>query len=370
MKYYIHSLLYSVCLLLSSTAFAHQLSTSYLSLNKVESSETLNEFSGTWQIPLIDLEHKIAFDLNQDGNIAWHEITAKRAALNEFMYASIKISSTDEQACLIQSDNDLKLDNHFNQPYVVLPISVNCAEKSAIILTYSAFFDIDANHKVITTVNSQTRVISADQATQAFDFTSTSYLATFKQYVYQGILHIWLGLDHILFLIALLLTCVLVRKDSKWQGVTSKIAIFKHTAWIVTAFTLAHSITLTATAMELLSPNSRWVEFGIAISVLFAALNNIWPLVLRLGWITFAFGLLHGMGFAGVLGELGLSNDYQLLSVVAFNLGVEIGQLAILAVTLPLLISCRRYAVYQKWVMPAGSLIIALIAVQWSIERI
>ena len=163
---------------------------------------------------------------------------------------------------------------------------------------------------------------------------------------------------------------MLVRKNNKWQGIDSKVTIFKHTAWIVTAFTLAHSITLTATAMELVSPNSRWVELGIAISVLFAALNNIWPLVVRLGWVTFAFGLLHGMGFASVLGELGLSSDYQLLSVLAFNLGVEIGQLAILVVALPLLILARNRQWYQKWVMPAGSIAIALIAVQWSIERI
>ncbi|WP_394190219.1 HupE/UreJ family protein [Pseudoalteromonas atlantica] len=370
MKYCIRSLFYSVCLLISCTTFGHQLSTSYINLNKVESPSKPNEFTGTWQIPLIDLEHKIAFDLNQDGNIAWYEITAKRAALNEFMYASIKVTSMDEQACMVQSNNDLKLDNHFNQPYVVLPININCAEKDAIILTYSAFFDIDANHKAITTVNSQTRVMSADEATQAFDFTSTSYLATFKQYVYQGILHIWMGLDHILFLIALLLTCVLVRKDNKWQGIDSKMAIFKHTAWIVTAFTLAHSITLTATAIDLLSANSRWVELGIAISVLFAALNNVWPVIIRLGWVTFAFGLLHGMGFASVLGELGLSSKYQLLSVLAFNLGVEIGQLAILVVALPVLIWARNHCWYQKWVMPAGSLIIAVIAVQWSIERV
>ncbi|MBB1504264.1 HupE/UreJ family protein [Pseudoalteromonas sp. SG41-1] len=362
----------NLCLffMLQGTAQAHQLSTSYINLNAIDDSH----FTGSWQINVADLEQQVAFDLNQDGAIAWHEISAKHSAISDFVLTSLTVTSADEQVCTLTSDAPLQLDSHFNQPYVVVKLQLSCpaldTNHSAIAFHYQAFFDTDANHKAIVTINEQTRVMSKNNALQTFDFTKSSYLTTFNQYVYQGVLHIWLGLDHILFLIALLLTCVLVKKSAKWQGVESKVTIFKHTAWIVTAFTLAHSITLTATAMQLVTPNSRWVELGIAISVLFAALNNIWPLVVRLGWVTFAFGLLHGMGFASVLGELGLSSDYQLLSVLAFNLGVEIGQLAILAVTLPVLIWARNYHWYQKWVMPAGSLAIAIIAVQWSMERI
>ena len=90
---------------------------------------------------------------------------------------------------------------------------------------------------------------------------------------------------------------------------------------------------------------------------------------MRLAWLTFAFGLLHGMGFAGVLGELGLPADQQLLSILAFNLGVEIGQLAILALLLPILILLRNSKIYRNGLMPISSLLIALMAVQWSIER-
>ena len=363
-------LLYSVCFILSNVAYSHQLSTSYLNLDLVESNDEKRHFTGSWQVELADLEQEIAFDLNADGYITWQEITAKRTAIDTFSAASLNATTLDEQPCTISSSASLKLDSHFNQPFVVIPLNFNCAADSTFTLNYKAFFNLDANHKAITTIENQTRVLSAGYSTQTFDLTGSSYAETFTQYVYQGILHIWMGPDHILFLIALLLTCVLVRKNNTWQGIDSKIAIFKHTAWIVTAFTLAHSITLTATAMDLLSPSSRWVELGIAVSVLFAALNNIWPLILRLGWITFGFGLLHGMGFASVLGEFGLSNDYQLLSVLAFNLGVEVGQLAILIVALPLLIWARNHSWYQKWLMPAGSFAIALIAMQWSIERL
>lgn len=370
MKILLCILLYSASIMFSHVANSHQLSTSYLNLQQAEVVNEQSKLTGHWQIQLADLEQKIPFDLNADGNITWHEITTKRTTIDKFVTASVSAATNNGQTCSLISNAPLKLDTYFNQPYVVIPLNVVCPAGSPITLSYNAFFDLDANHKAITTVNKQSRVFSAGNSSQTFDYMSSSYMATISQYVYQGILHIWMGPDHILFLIALLLTCVLVRKNKKWQGSDSKAAIFKHTAWIVTAFTLAHSITLTATAMNLLSPSSRWVELGIAISVLFAALNNIWPLILRLGWITFAFGLLHGMGFASVLGELGLSNDYQLLSVLAFNLGVEIGQLAILIVALPLLMLARNHLWYQKWLMPAGSLAIAAIAVQWSIERI
>lgn len=370
MKILLSALLYCTCILLTSTVYSHQLSTSYLHLNKLESASEPYQLTGSWQIQLADLEKEVAFDLNQDGDISWYEITAKRAAIIAFTAKTLSAQLANGESCAFTSDALLQLDSHFNQPYVVVPLSLTCPADNAVTLNYQAFFNLDANHKAIATVNTQTRVFNASNSTQTFDITKSSYLETFTQYVYQGILHIWLGLDHILFLIALLLTCVLVRDGKKWRGITSKVAIFKHTAWIVTAFTLAHSITLTATAMDLLSPNSRWVELGIAVSVLFAALNNIWPFILRLGWITFAFGLLHGMGFASVLSELGLSSDYQLLSVLAFNLGVEVGQLAILAIALPLLVWIRNYQWYHKWVMPVGSLAIAVIALQWSIERI
>jgi hypothetical protein len=100
-----------------------------------------------------------------------------------------------------------------------------------------------------------------------------------------------------------------------------------------------------------------------------AALNNIFPLVLRLGLLTFGFGLLHGMGFAGALGELGIPADQQVPSVLAFNLGVEIGQIAILLILLPILIAARNYHWYSRFSMPTASLIITLIAGHWVIAR-
>ena len=353
----------------STYSFSHQISTSYITLNSKNDNDTnKSQYTGTWQINIADLEHTVPLDLDKNGQISWAEIKAKRSSINNFITESLNITQS-AQICPLKSEGIYQLDNHFNQPYLVIPLQFSCDDNEAITLSYSAFFKTDANHKSIVNINGVSRVFNINEAQQTFSFEQTSYLSTFNQYVYQGVLHIWIGIDHILFLIALLLTCVLKRSNKAWQGISSKKHIIKHTAWIVTAFTLAHSITLTATAMNLVSPNSRWVELGIAISVLFAALNNVWPLVLRLGWLTFAFGLLHGMGFASVLGELGLSSDYQLLSILAFNLGVEIGQLSILLIALPILIYVRHYTWYKKWLMPMGSVAIAIVALQWSIER-
>lgn len=351
----------------SSTASAHQLSTAYLEL-KTDSNDP-NVFSGVWQMDVADLEYIINFDQNQDGDITWREVLDQKINLDAFVMSSLLASQNGSQ-CAMSLTGALQLTHRFNQPYLVMPIQLNCFDSGAITVQYQALFNDNPNHKAIAAINGQPFVFSAKQPDYQFDSGSTGYMATFVEFTYQGMLHIWKGLDHILFLVALLLTCVLVRHEGKWQENQSSKRIFTQTAWIVTAFTIAHSITLTATALDVINPNIQWVEVGIAISVLLAALNNVWPVVLRLGWITFAFGLLHGMGFASVLGDLGLSQEYTVLSVLAFNLGVELGQLAILAVAIPLLLVVKPYQWYRKWLMPSGSLTIGLIALAWSVERI
>jgi hypothetical protein len=139
---------------------------------------------------------------------------------------------------------------------------------------------------------------------------------------------------------------------------------------IVTSFTVAHSITLTLAALHVIALPTRLVESAIAASVVVAALNNVKPVVLGRRWaVAFGFGLIHGFGFATVLAELGLPSDALLIALVGFNLGVEVGQLAIVALFLPLAYSLRRSTLYRRAVMLGGSLLIALIAAVWFVER-
>jgi hypothetical protein len=138
----------------------------------------------------------------------------------------------------------------------------------------------------------------------------------------------------------------------------------------VTAFTLAHSITLSLAALGVVSLPSRWVESAIALSVMLAALNNIWPLVYERRWvIAFCFGLIHGFGFASVLADLGLPQESLLIALVAFNVGVELGQLVIVGVFLPIAYTLRRTGIYQRVLVLYGSAVIALIALVWLIQR-
>jgi hypothetical protein len=190
-------------------------------------------------------------------------------------------------------------------------------------------------------------------------------------YCREGIWHIWIGFDHVLFLVALLLPAVLMKRDGRWAGGARVGAAFWKVFKIVTAFTLAHSITLSLAALEVVTLPSRWVESAIAASVLAAALNNVFPIVHERRWlVAFAFGLIHGFGFASVLNDLGLPQDSLLLSLFAFNAGVEIGQLAIVGVFLPLAFLARDSAIYQRGIVAGGSLLVATVAFKWLIERL
>ena len=139
---------------------------------------------------------------------------------------------------------------------------------------------------------------------------------------------------------------------------------------VVTAFTVAHSITLSLAALGVVSLPSRWVESAIALSVVLAALNNIRPVVYGKRWvIAFCFGLIHGFGFASVLADLGLPQESLLIALVAFNLGVELGQLVIVGVFLPIAFTLRATAFYQRVLVVYGSAAIALIASLWLVQR-
>jgi hypothetical protein len=141
-------------------------------------------------------------------------------------------------------------------------------------------------------------------------------------------------------------------------------------AKIVTAFTLAHLITLSLAALGIVSLPSRWIESAIAFSVVLDALNNLFPIVARGRWIAaFGFGLVHGFGFAGALQDLGLPSGSLALSLAGFNVGVEIGQLVIVAIFLPVAFALRSTWTYRRVLMAGGSAAIATMAGVWLIER-
>jgi hypothetical protein len=223
---------------------------------------------------------------------------------------------------------------------------------------------------------SHTAVLAPDTGVLKIKAGETSLLTQFGQYLLEGVWHIWIGFDHILFLLALLLPAVLVHaitlnNERRWTGVATFRMALTEVLWVVTAFTVAHSITLSLAALQIIELPSRLVESAIAASVVLAAANNLWPLVERRRWlVAFSFGLIHGFGFASVLTELGLPKDALVLSLLGFNFGVEVGQLAIVVVFLPVAYLLRNTTLYRKGVFVSGSLLTMLVALVWLAERV
>jgi hydrogenase/urease accessory protein HupE len=184
-----------------------------------------------------------------------------------------------------------------------------------------------------------------------------SLIEVFLRYVRSGISHIFIGYDHIAFLIALLLWA-----RRAWPIVK-----------VVTAFTIAHSITLALAVLDVVSLPSDIVEPLIAASIIWVAAENLFGQRLESRWrITFALGLVHGFGFAGVLREFGLPSDAIGIALAAFNIGVEIGQVAIVALAVPVLLIIDRIAsrgVRSPALVRAASLMIAGLGLYWLVER-
>ncbi len=361
-------LLLFIGLFYALSAVAHKPSDSYLSL-AVEG----NALVGQWDIALRDLDFAIGLDINGDAEITWGEVRAKHADIAAYAMSRLQLSAAGK-ACVVNVTEHF-VDDHTDGAYAVLRFKAECpAALEMLQARYALFFDIDPQHKGLLRLQYQgvtsTGIFSPDKATQEFSLRRPSKLAQFLDYGREGVWHIWIGFDHILFLLALLLPSVVFRQQKIWQAVGA----FKPAFWavlkIVTAFTVAHSITLTLATLGVISLPSRWVESTIAASVVIAALNNVFPLFSERRWmLAFVFGLIHGFGFASVLTDLGLPKDTLVLALVGFNLGVEAGQLAIVAAFLPIAFALRHTWLYRRVVLLGGSIVITGLALVWLAER-
>jgi hypothetical protein len=351
-------------------AHAHKPSDSYLTITQADSGA----LSGRWDIALRDLDFAIGLDADGDGALTWGEVRAKHTDIAAYALARLALRG-DGEPCSVQAGAQL-LDDHTDGTYSVLPLTIQCAATpSQLSIGYTLFADLDPQHRGLVNLRARglarAAVLDPQAPPQAFELGEANRWAQFVDYLREGVWHIGVGFDHILFLLSLLLPAVLVWRDPRWQPVHG----FKPAFWdvfrIVTSFTVAHSITLSLAALEIVALPSRLVESAIAASVLLAALNNLRPLVTGRRWlVAFGFGLIHGFGFASVLTALGLPRDALLIALVGFNLGVEAGQLLIVALFLPLAYSVRASGFYRRTVMIGGSLAIAAIAGVWLAERL
>jgi len=349
-------------------ALAHKASDAYLTIERA--GPTL---AGRLDIALRDLDNAIGLDANADGDITWGEVRVRATAITAYALPRLAMSSAGVRCPLVATE--LRIDTHTDGAYAVLTLAGTCPERGpTLTLDYRLFEGIDPQHRGLLNFidggRSHSAVFTADTPRRSVGGESAGPLAQFATYAEEGVFHIWSGFDHVLFLLSLLLPAVLVRRNGAWVACDSLRAATLDVVKVVTAFTVAHSITLTLAALAIVELPSRWVESAIALSVVLAALNNLHPIVANGRWVAaFGFGLLHGFGFAGALRGLGLPTGSLALSLAGFNLGVEAGQLAIVLVFLPLAFLSRSTWAYRRLALGGGSIVTAAVASTWLVER-
>ncbi len=255
-------------------------------------------------------------------------------------------------------------------PRIVVRLTARCpAPRDRITLRDDTVFDVDAQHEAFVRSRwggeGDARVLRRGRQTAPLG-DPPSIAALLARFLEEGVLHLVTGYDHLLFLLSLVLTAggLAVR-----QGM--RVAL-KDVAWLVTAFTLGHSVTLIAAALGVVVLPAKLVESVVAASIVFVALLNVWRPRARdsMPWLAFGFGLVHGFGFSSVLAELGLPAQARVLSLISFNVGIELAQLAFVARMAYPLAWAAGLCGYERWVVRGGSIAIACLASVWLVERI
>jgi HupE / UreJ protein len=374
MKFFVHVFLGYI--FFAPVVLAHATQNSFLQLN-LERGTQQTILAGTWEMSLKDLNIVLKLDTNKNGSISLPELAAQRSKIADYLLPKLSIKA-DENDCVTRELGG-SIKQNLEGAYLSLRLETIClSEPKALTVTDTLFFDLDnnQNHRGFLSLGVDNQVLTGvftpgDQ-TETLQVAAPNVLSSFLEFVREGIAHIWAGIDHLLFLLALLLPAVLFRQGGAWRAVPTWREAFLNVIKVVSAFTVAHSITLALAAFEIVKLPSRLVEAAIAASVILAALNNIFPVVQEKNrWVmAFAFGLLHGFGFSSVLAELLLDRRSLVSSLLGFNVGVEIGQLLFVALVLPIAFALRRGNVYQRGTLIGGSGLVVLVAGIWLAERV
>ena len=412
-------------LLAATQVHAHKASDAYVTLH-VDGAVV----DARIDIALRDLDRDLDLDTNADDQLSWKEVRTRWADIAALARTDIRLSAdgarctTDAADTPVTDANAPALTQHSDGAYAVLRTHWHCAAPvQQLSVEYELFAKTDPTHRGIARVSrgdagadapapqlavlspgngwhrfrlpmaasvtasspdTPLSVASAAPAPLAQPEADTAAVedappSSFLGFVREGVHHILIGYDHILFLLSLLLPSVWIRSAvtdprtgvarTRWLPSQNLRLALTNVLKVVTAFTVAHSITLALSVLDIVNPPSRWVESIIAASVVLAALNNIWPLISEARWkLTFVFGLVHGFGFASALKDAGLDKGALAAPLIGFNVGVEIGQLCIVALVLPVAWSLRGTRTYRG-AFAGGSLAIAGVAGLWLVQR-
>jgi len=371
-RYCFYFVVWASLSLFSKSALSHQPSDTYMTIIEVGN----DALEARWHIALRDLDYVFDLDTNKDQAISWGEFMSHSELVEEYAKKSFRLYNNKELCSYGHSS--YQIDKLPTGVFVLMNFTINCSSRLNLVdLEYDLFFSIDPSHRGIIklTVGNLTYPIVFSDVAQKKSLTVRSlYSFTyFLDYISLGFFHILSGFDHVLFILCLVLSPAFQSFSNKEKlGVFQRAPSFinRRLILLISLFTVAHSTSLLFSATGLMIIPSRVVESFIALSVLFVALNNIFGLLRR--WepvIVFFFGLLHGLGFSSILNIVGLPVTEKLLSLLFFNAGIEMGQLFIIFLAIPLLYLLARLPFKIMKVNYACSLMISFVATLWFFER-
>ena len=362
---------------LAAPAFAHRTGEGYIYIVADD-----NGLSGRVEATIEDLSKAISMDDDGDGEVSREEFDTHFAQVESYVLERVAVGTegADYPMQLVSYELlDVGFGTFAQMAFVTdgpdSPPEVVEAE-------YRLLYDAIPEHRGLLLIEHNVRtgqtqnesvwsaVFTPDEPRHSVDLNEPVIAHGFRSYLKHGVHHILIGTDHVLFILALLMVSVLRREGPGWAPVERFLPALINVAKVITLFTVAHSVTLSLAALGVIDLSPRIVESIIALSVLVAALNNIRPFFGDWTWsVIFGFGLFHGMGFASVLTHLIIEPALLVKSLLGFNVGVEIGQLAIIAVAFPVLFVFRKMTFYRKLLLPVGSAAIAIVAAVWFVER-
>jgi hypothetical protein len=363
-------------LFFQTTGWAHNLGQSYVYLQIYD-----EQLTGRFEIILDDLNKGLLLDQTENP-ITTDDLPQRLSEVQAYINSHLSFEADGEPLEIRFSG--LETLKAKGKVFALLDFTLidNRPTPDAIDIDYSILFDVDPEHSGMVLIeqfwrgqifNNESRpslIFSDTNRSQQLDLSSYSMLSAFLGIVKLGIKHILLGIDHILFLIALILPAAMIRKERHWEPVAKFRSAFFYVIKIVTLFTIAHTLTLSLAALQVVDLPPRLVESVIALSIAVAALDILFPIFKKkIGWVVFLFGLFHGFGFASVLSHLGVLGEHMALSLFGFNLGVEIGQVAVILIIFPTLYMIRRHAFFPRIVLRYGAVVLIMLSAVWFFER-
>lgn len=331
-------------------SYAHSGSYGYSTLH-VEGKEIV------YELFLDQNDYLLQFDTNLSRNVENEELSPQRDWITSYLKNGIQIIANSQP--LQMELSSMKIEDKNSMRGILFELRFTSEQMlEQIDLHYNLVYENDPEHKnmlvVMADKYSYQDLLSKDKKDIHLTVPTKATSILLWNYFVLGIEHILTGYDHLLFLLSLIL-------------IASR---FKDALIIVTAFTVAHSITLFLVATGTINVNSAWVEVTIALTICYVALENLFVQKAKWRWLlTAMFGLIHGMGFAGAVAETGLPKRNLIGTLLSFNIGVEAGQLMVLCVVLPLLLALRKYTWYRK-LMISTSCIIFMMALYWVVQRL